>query len=106
MKTIFINKTKKFKIRFRYNFVISDGFIMRVNSKTLLIIKRVINLIIDINENEKIAILSLSVLNNYSIINFKLNTFKAITTFNEIFFKIKMKLNKLSIFFSIIAYLF
>ena len=66
--------------------------------------KRMINLIININENKKIIILSLNVLNDYSIINFKSNTFK--TTFNEILFEIKMKLNKKFFFFLIIAYLF
>ena len=66
--------------------------------------KRMINLIININENKKIIILSLNVLNDYSIINFKSNAFK--TTFNEILFEIKMKLNKFFFFFLIIAYLF
>ena len=97
---------KRFKVRFRYNLVISNDFIMKINLKTLLIIKRVINLIININENEKIAISSLSVLNDHFIISFKSNALKTITTFNEVFFKIKMKLNKLLIFFSIIIYLF
>ena len=77
---------------------------MRINSKTLLIIKRIINLIVDVKI--KITILSLNVLNDYLIINFKSNAFKAIMIFIEIFFKIEMKLNKLSIFFSIIIYLF
>ena len=99
MKTIFINKMRKFEIRFRYNFVISNNFVIRVNSKILLIIKRIINLIIDINENKEIIILLLSVLNDYLIMNFKLNAFKTITIFNEILFKIKMKLNKLLIFY-------
>ena len=80
---------------------------MKINLKILLIIKRVINLIVNMNKNEKIIILSLNVLNFYLIINFKSNAFKTITTFNEIFFKIKMKLKKLLIFFSIIiAYFF
>ena len=68
--------------------------------------KRMINLIIDINENKKIIILSLNVSDDYLIINFKLNALKTITTFNEIFFKIKMKLNKSLIFFSTIICLF
>ena len=64
-----------------------------------------INLNVDINKNEKITISSLSVLNDRFIINFKSNAFKA-TTFDEILFKIKIKLNKSLIFFSIIIYLF
>ena len=103
---IFINKMKKFEMKFRYNFVISNDFIMKINLKVLLIIKRVINLKIDVNENKKVAILSLSVSNDYFIINFKSNEFKTIITFNEILFKIKMKLNKSLTFFSIIIYLF
>ena len=102
----FINKTKKFEMKFRYNFVISNDFVMKINSKILLIIKRIINLIININENEKIVILSLSVSNNCFIIDFKLNAFETIMIFNEIFFKIEMKLNRLLIFFSIIIYFF
>ena len=86
--------------------MILNDFIMKINLKTLLIIKRMINLIIDVNKNKKIIILSLNVLNNYFIINFKSNTFKTIIIFNEILFKIKMKLNKSLIFFSIIIYLF
>ena len=93
-------------MRFRYNFVISNDFIIKINSKVLLIMKRMINLIVDINENKKIIILSLSVLNDYLIINFKLNAFETIAIFNEILFKIEMKLNKLLNFFSTIAYLF
>ena len=64
-----------------------------------------INLNVDLNKNEKITISSLSVLNDRFIINFKSNAFKA-TTFDEILFKIKIKLNKSLIFFSIIIYLF
>ena len=93
-------------MRFRYNFVISNDFVIKVNSKALLIIKRIINLIIDMNENEEIAILSLNILNDYLIIKFKSNAFKTIAIFNEILFKIEMKLNKSLIFFSIIIYLF
>ena len=74
MKTIFINKTKRFEIRFQYNFEISNDFIIRANSKFLLIIKRIINL--NVNINEKIAISSLNVSNNHLIISFKLNAFK------------------------------
>ena len=106
MRTTFINKTKKFEIKFRYNFVISNDFVIKIDLKTLLIIKRIINLIIDVNKDEEIAISSLSVLNNHFIINFKLNAFKTIIIFDEILFKIKMKLNKLLIFFSIIVCLF
>ena len=54
--------------------------------------------------NEKIVILSLSVLNNYSIADFKLNAFK--TIFNDVFFEIEMELNRLLTFSSIIIYLF
>ena len=54
--------------------------------------------------NKKVTILSLSVSNNYLIINFKLNAFEAIITFNEILFKIEMKLKRLSIFFSIVIF--
>ena len=79
--------------------MISNDFIIKINSKTLLIIKRMINLNVDINKNEEIAILSLSVLNDYFITNFKSNEFKTITISDEILFKIKMKLNKSSIFF-------
>ena len=93
-------------MKFRYNLIISNDFIMKINLKALLIIKRIINLIVDINKNKKIAILLLSILNDRFIINFKSNAFKTITIFDEILFKIKMKLNKLLIFFSIIAYFF
>ena len=102
----FINKMKGFEMRFRYNLVISNNFIIKINSKALLIIKRIINLIIDVNKDKEIIILSLNVSNNYFIANFKLNAFETITTFNEIFFKIKIKFNKLLPFFSIIIYLF
>ena len=91
-------------MRFQYNLVISNDFVIKANSKTLLIIKRMINLNVDMNE--KVIISSLSVLNNHFIANFKSNAFKTITTFNEILHKIKMKLNKSLTFFSIIAYLF
>ena len=93
-------------MRIRYNFIISNDFIIKINSKILLIIKRVINLIVDINKNKKITLLSLSVSNDCLIINFKLDAFKTITTFDEILFKIEMKLNKSLTFFSIIIYLF
>ena len=93
-------------MKFRYNFVISNDFVIRVNLKALLIIKRIINLIVDMNENKEIALLSLSVLNDYLIINFKSNAFKTVTTFDKKKFEIKMKLNRSLIFFSIIAYYF
>ena len=67
--------------------------------------KRVINLNIDINEVERVAISSLSVLDNRFIINFKLNAFKA-AVFGGVLFEIGMKLNKSSISFSIIVYVF
>ena len=106
MKIIFINKTKKFEMKFRYNFVILNDFVIKINLKALLIMKRIINLIVNVNKNKKVAILSLNVSNNRFMIKFKLNAFKMITTFNEILFKIKMKLNKLLTFFLIIIYLF
>ena len=106
MKIIFINKMKKFEMKFRYNFVISNDFIMKINLKILSIIKRIINLIIDVNENEKIIILSLNVLNDRFIISFKSDAFETITIFNKKNFKIEMKLNKSLIFFSIIMYFF
>ena len=84
--------------------MISDGFIMKINLKILLIIKRVISLIVNINK--EIIILSLSVLNDYSIIDFKLNAFKMIMIFDGILFEIKMKLKRLLTFFSIIVCLF
>ena len=86
--------------------MILNDFVIKTNLRILLIIKRTINLIININKNKKIIILSLSVSNNHFIINFKSNAFKMIIIFNEIFFEIKMKLNKLLIFFLIIIYLF
>ena len=94
-------------MKFRYNFIISNDFVMKINSKTLLIIKRIINLSVDVNKDEEITILLLNVSNDHFIASFKLNEFKTITIFNEILFKIEMKLNKLLIFFStIIVYLF
>ena len=97
----FYNKTKRFEMKFQYNFVISNDFVMRINLKTLLIIKRIINLNVNINKN--IVMSSLSVLSDRFIINFKLNAF---AIFNEVFLEIEIKLNKLLIFFSIIIYLF
>ena len=91
-------------MKFRYNLIISNGFIMKINSKVLLIMKRIINLNVDINE--KIAISSLSVLNDRFITNFKSNAFETIITFNEILFEIEMKLNKSLTFFSTIICFF
>ena len=91
-------------MKFRYNLIISNGFIMKINSKVLLIMKRIINLNVDINE--KIAISSLSVSNDRFITNFKSNAFETIITFNEILFEIEMKLNKSSTFFSTIICFF
>ena len=99
-------------MRFRYNFMISNDFIMRINLKVLLIIKRIISLIVNINKNKEAAISSLNISNNRFIISFKSNThfksnaFKTIITFNEVLLEIKMKLNKLLTLFSIIIYLF
>ena len=73
-------------MKFRYNFIISNDFIIKINSRVLLIIKRMINLNVDINEDEKIAILLLSVSNDRFITNFKSNKFETITIFNEILF--------------------
>ena len=84
--------------------MISDGFIMKINLRILLIIKRVISLIVNIDK--EIIILSLSVLNDYSIIDFKLNAFKMIMIFDGILFEIKMKLKRLLTFFSIIVCFF
>ena len=67
---------------------------MKINLKNLIIIKRMINLNVDINKEIKIS--SLNVLNDY-FYNFKLNAFKII--FNEILFEIEMKLNKKINFF-------
>ena len=92
-------------MKFRYNFIISNDFVMKINLKTLLIIKRIINLNVDVNKIEKVIISLLNISNDHFIINFKSNAFKT-TTFNKIFFEIKMKLNKLLIFFSIIIYFF
>ena len=93
--------------------MISNDFIIRVDLKTLLIIKRIINLNVDVNKNERAAILSLNISNNRFIASFKSNKFKAIInefkmiiTFNEVLFEIKMKLNKSLISFSTIIYLF
>ena len=79
---------------------------MKISLRTLLIIKRMINLNVDINKDKRVAILSLNVSNNRFITNFKSNEFKTIMIFDEILFEIEMKLNKLLIFFSIIIYLF
>ena len=71
-----------------------------------------INLNVNVNKVKKIAISSLNVLNDHFIANFKsgahfkLNAFKTIMIFNEVFFEIEMKLNKLLIFFSTIIYVF
>ena len=62
-----------------------------------------INLIV--NVNKEIIISSLSVSNDRFIINFKSNAFKT-AVFDEVLFEIEMKLNKLFIFFSTIAYVF
>ena len=79
--------------------MILNDFVMKINLKTLLIMKRIININVDINKDEKITILSLNVSNDHFITNFKSNKFKTIMIFNEILFKIKMKLNKSLIFF-------
>ena len=102
MRTIFVNETKKFKMKIRYNFVISNDFIIRAKLKFLLIIKRKIKLSVDVNE--KIVISSLNVSSDRFIIKFKSNAFKKI--FNKIFFEIKMKFSKLLTFSSTIIYIF
>ena len=86
--------------------MISNDFIMKINSKTLLIIKQIINLNVDVNKDEEIIILLLNILNNHFTASFKSNEFKTIIIFNKILFKIEMKLNKLLIFFLIIICLF
>ena len=92
--------------------MISNDFIMRVDLGALLIIERVINLSVDMNEVEKVAISSLSVSSDHFIVSFKSNArfklgaFETIMIFNEILFEIKMKLSRLLIFFLIIIYLF
>ena len=83
-------------MRFRYNFVILNDFIIKANLKTLLIMKRVINL--NVNVNKEIAMSLLNILNNHFI--------AVKTTFDEILFKIEMKLNKFLTSFSTIVYLF
>ena len=60
---------------------------------------------LNVNVNEKITISSLSVLDDYLIINFRLNVFKT-AIFNEIFFEIKMKLSKSLTSFSTITCFF
>ena len=85
--------------------MISDDSVMKISLKTLLIMKRIINLNIDVNKDEEIVISSLNVSNDRFIIGFKLNAFEA-AIFDEIFFEIEMELNKLLIFFSIITYFF
>ena len=86
--------------------MISNDFVIIVGLRVLLIMKRIINLIVDVNENKEIIILSLSVLNDCLIISFKSNAFKAAAIFNEFFFKIEIKLNRSLIFFSIIICFF
>ena len=76
-------------MRFRYNFVILNDFIIKANLKTSLIMKRVINL--NVNVNKEIAMSLLNILNNHFI--------ALKTTFDEILFKIEMKLNKFLTFF-------
>ena len=105
MKTTFINKTKEFEVKFQYNFMISNDFVMKIGLKTLLIIKRMINLSVDVNEDKEIAISLLNISNDRFIINFKSNAFKA-TAFDKILFKIETKLNKSLTSSSIIIYIF
>ena len=105
MRAIFVNKIREFKVRFRYSFMISNDFIMKINLKVLLIIKRMISLNVNVNKVEKVVISSLSVLNNRFIIDFKSDAFEA-AVFDEVFFKIKMKLNRSLAFFSTVAYFF
>ena len=73
---------------------------MKIDLKILLIIKRVISLSVDMNKDKRITISSLSVSNDHFITNYKSIAFK--TVFNEILFKIGIKLNKSSTFFSTI----
>ena len=94
---------RKFKMKFRYNFEISNNFVIKIDLKALLIIKQIINL--NFNVNEKVIISSLSVINDYLIINFKSNAFKTAIS-NEFFFKIKIELSRSLTFFSIIIIYF
>ena len=55
--------------------------------------KRMINLGVNINEDEKVIISSLSVLSDRFIIGFKSNAFE-ITVFDKKKFEIEMKLNR------------
>ena len=64
-----------------------------------------ISLNVNVNKVEKVVISSLSVLNNRFIIDFKSDAFEA-AVFDEVFFKIKMKLNRSLAFFSTVAYFF
>ena len=52
--------------------------------------KRIIDLSVNVNENKEVVILSLNILNDRLIINFKSN---ALAIFGGVLFKIKMKLN-------------
>ena len=88
MRATFINKTKKFEMKFRYNFMISNDFVMKANLKVLFVIKRIINLNVNVNKVEKVVISSLSISNDRFIIDFKLNAFKA-AIFDEFFLKLK-----------------
>ena len=78
--------------------------ILRAHALISRDLSRDLNFDINVNKNEKVIILSLSVLNVYLIINFKSNAFKTIMVFDEICFEIKIKLNKSLIFFLIIIY--
>ena len=70
MKLIFINKIKKFEKSFLYILKILNKWFVDI-PRSILFIKRVINWKIDINNNKKIIILLLNILNNF--INFELN---------------------------------
>ena len=82
MRLAFINKMKEFEKNFLYILKISNKRFVNI-IRSLLFIKRVISREINTNENKKIIILLLNILNNF--INFKLNI-----EFDEILKKIRI----------------
>ena len=91
MRLIFINKIKRFEKSFLYILRILNKRFVDI-TRSILFIKRVINREVDINNNKKIIILLLNILNDF--INFKLNI-----KFDEILkgIRIRIKFNKLLI---------
>ena len=70
MRLTFINKLREFEESFLYILKISDERLVFA-IKSILFIKRIINRKVDINNNNKIIILLLNVLNNF--ISFELD---------------------------------